>query len=274
MALTSAVATLLAPGLTAITNAVTSGVPLEISKFELGGLAAVDVPPDSTTALPTAIYTGDPSRVLLEQENGLATFNIILDETMGDFFVGNLGLKVIDPVSGLEVLLAVVMFPDTITKIAAEQYGGATGETGNYYLVKLVIKLSTLQSVATVTLSPTSFATLPSVADVKSLADPSATSYPHQILLKSPETGAPSLIARRTGDNLWWGFGLSWPAESHDFGIISGGYQGDSYVNDGVEVVFGGMFHLDPNSASEEIAGGSNWIGGTNINLLSGGSWS
>lgn len=274
MALTAAVATMLAPGLTAITNAITSGLPIEISKFELGGLAAVAVPSDTTTAMPEAIYTGDPSRVLLEQENGLATFNIILDEAIGDFFVGNLALKIIDPVLGTEVPLCVVMFPSTVIKMASEENGGATGETGNYYLVKLVLKLSTMQSLATVTLSPTSFATLPSVDSINSLADPSATNYPHQLLLKAPETGAPALLARRAGDNLWWGFSLSWPAGAHDFGVISGGYQGDAYQDDGVEVLFGGYFHLTDSDVVEEINGGTNWSGGTNINLISGGFWS
>ncbi len=274
MALTAAVATLLAPGLTAMTNAITSGLPIEISKFELGGLAAAEVPSDATSALPSVIFTGDPSRVLLEQENGLATLNVILDEAIGDFFIGNLALKIIDPISGLEVPLAIIMFPTTVIKMAAEEHGGATGETGNYYLVKLVIKLSTMQSMATVTLSSTSYATLPSVDNVASLADPNATSYPHQLLLKAPETGAPALLARRTGDSVWWGFSLSWPADAHDFGIISGGYQGDAYINDGAEVLFGGYFHLDPNDVTEEITGGTNWVGGTNINLISGGSWS
>lgn len=271
---THAVAVLVNAGLTALTNSLTSGEPLAISKFELGELAAAEVPSNTTSAIPAAKYTGDSSKVLLEQENGLAVFNIVLDETIGDFFVGNVALKVIDPVTGLEVVLAVVMFPETVYKMASAAYGGGSAENGNYYLVKIVIKLSTLTSIATISVVNTTFSVLPSVSDIRSLADPSLTSYPHQLMLKAPETGAPALLARRQGDNLWWGFSLSWPVDAYNFGVISGGYQGDWYGAESLNVIFGGFFHMSDDQFPGVISGGVNWVGGSNTNVLNGGSWS
>lgn len=271
---TFAVATLFDSGLAAITNAVTSRLPIDIHSFELGGAAAVDVPSDTNSGLPVTIYTGDTSRVLVEQENGLATFNIILDETIGDFFVGNLALKITDPVTEQTVPLAVIMFPETIVKIASEANGGAVGETGNYYLVKLVVKLSTLQAIATVTLSNTVYASLPTVDSIQALADPITTPYPHQLLLQTPEVGNPALIARRAGDGLWWGFPFSWSAESYNFGVLSGGYQGDAYLDGGEEPIFGGYFHTTADEFDEEISGGTAWANSSNANLINGGSWS
>jgi hypothetical protein len=271
---TTAIATLLQGGLDAITNAVTSGNEIVISKWELGAAANEVVPSGATSAIPTAIYTGSSSRVLLEQENGLAVFNIVLDDTIGDFFIGNVALKIIDPVTDTERLLAVVMFPETIYKTKNEALGGAPGETGRHYVVKLVIQLQTQIGVASVTVGNTHFTAIPSVDNINNLVDPGASLYSHQILLQTPDTGAPALIAARAGDNQWWGFALSWPVDAHNFGVISGGYQGDWYAVDNVEVVFGGFFHLTSNDFDDIIEGGANWESGNNTNLVNGGTWS
>jgi hypothetical protein len=274
MMTTTAIATLLPGGLEAITNAITSGNEITISKWELGAAANEVVPSGTTSAIPNAIYTGNASRVLLEQENGLAVFNIVLDDTIGDFYVGNLALKIIDPVLEDERLLAVVMFPETIYKTKNEALGGAPGETGRYYVVKLVIHLQTMAAVANITVGNTHFTAIPSVDNINSLVDPGASSYSHQILLQTPDTGAPSLLVARAGDNQWWGFAFSWPVDAHNFGVISGGYQGDWYAADNIEVVFGGFFHFDSSDFDEVIDGGSNWESGNNTNLVNGGTWS
>jgi hypothetical protein len=270
----AAVATLLAAGLQAMTNSFTSGLPITISKWELGGAAAEAVPPSTTSALPAVIYTGSASRVVLVEENGIAVFNIILDESVGDFFVGNVALKIIDPVDELEKLLAVIMFPEAVFKMRNELNGGAPGETGRYYVVKLTIHLATNTAVANITVGATNFTTIPSVDTIDKLVVPSASVNPHHIVLTAPETGAPALVAARQGDDIWWGFSFSWPVDSHYFGVISGGYQGDWYATNNVDVVFGGYFHLEEADYGEIIEGGTDWVSGNNTNLVNGGTWS
>lgn len=271
----SAVVTLMTLGLRAVTNAITSGEPIEVISWELGSLAGGTVPANATSAIPNTIYTGSPSKVTVQAENGVAVLNIAVDETVGDFFVGNLALRLRDPVTLDEVLLGVVMFPTTIYKTKKESSGGAVGETGNNFVVKLAIQLSTSQAVATIALNNTVYTSIPSVDSIDDLADPSTTTYPHQIMQVSPETGAPSLLAKRSGDNMWWGFSLSWPVNSHMFGVVSGGYQGDWYGQAYTDVVFGGHFYMSATDYDPEpIFGGSNWESGSIIDAIDGGTWS
>lgn len=271
--MSAAVAVLFQAGLTAITNAITLQAPVEVAKWELGQQANAEVSPSATSALPTAIYTGSPSSIITELENGVAVFNIIIDGSVGDFYVGNIALKVIDPASSAEVLLAIIMFPQEIFKMKSEAFGGAPGEVGRYYVAKLSISLATANAIANITVDNTDFSVIPSVDNLQRLAPPDATPYPHQIMLSSPETGAPSLLVKRPGDNLWWSFGLSWPVMAYNFGVISGGYQGDWYATDNIEVIFGGYFHFGDSDFDGSIIGGSNWSS-PSVNTINGGNWS
>lgn len=270
---TNATVTMMPLGLRAVTNAITSGEPVQIESWELGAQANGTVPNNANSAIPTAIYVGSSSKVMVQAENGVAVLNIAIDETVGDFFVGNLALKIRDPITDEVVLLGVIMFPTTIYKTRKESSGGAVGERGNYYVVKLAIQLSTNQAVANITISNTSYTSIPSVDSINDLADPSTTTYPHQILQTAPETGAPALLGKRSGDNLWWGFSLSWPATSYLFGVVSGGYQGDWYGHSEIDVIFGGFFYMNDTDFVEIINGGTNWESGSIINAIDGGSW-
>lgn len=273
MTISSAVATLIPGGLLACTNALISGLPLVVSKWELGGSANVTVPSDTISAIPSALFTGDSSSVLLDQDNGLAVFNIAIDESIGDFLIGNLALYVIDPISTEEVLLAVVVFPIQEFKSRAESLGGATGATGNYFLAKLHINLSANSSIATLTVADTHYSVLPTVEDINHLVDPSVTTFPHQILLRAPETGAPALIVRRPGDNIWWGFPFSWPVQAYNFGVLSGGFQGDWYASDNVEVIFGGYFSMIDTDFDDTYNGGTDFEDDTNADIIDGGTF-
>lgn len=275
MALTVASAVLLESGLRAITNSLTSGMPVSISRMELGSSANVEVPSNMTGAIPVALYNSTSNSIQIEQEHGVATFNIALGEEIGDFFIGNVVLFVVDPVSGLEEPFACLMFPEPVMKTASEANGGAVGETGNYLLVKLAIYLSTYQATATIELSPSVIASLPSIRSIDNLSEPALTAYPHQILLNTPETGRPSLLVGRGGDNQWWGFPISWAVSDYRFGTISGGYQGDAYINDR-DYFFCGYFHLTRPADAEIIIGGVNWQNGSGagVNTLFGGTWS
>jgi len=170
--------------------AVTSGnmgAQIEITSFQIG--SDLITPLATMTGVSTLVYTGTTSQITYSANASTATmtFFITLSETVGNFYVGNIGLFLADG----------TMF--TLTALAVAEYKTATNTavsppiTGNVRIYAIPVALTNVQNLINVTALFPNYASLPSVATEAQLPAINAAPYNTYLVNALSETNTSSV---------------------------------------------------------------------------------
>jgi hypothetical protein len=183
----------------------------------------------NSNALVYSVNTGSPNQVL---------YKVLLDETVGNFSVGNIGLF-----TSNNVLFAIGALQNTDTKVATT--GGVIGNRKTY---NLFVEFSNAATIVSFSILTQDAASIPEVATQNNL--PAASSAPFDLYLVDnyTEYGAPALAARYGGT--WYYLLMQEPNPQVGGAIwLPGAFN--SNINPGDAVYFNGtQFELASSSNS------------------------
>jgi hypothetical protein len=173
-----------------------AGPQITITGFQLGSLSAADgVTPDPTaTGVIDWVYTGNVNQIYYSAEpnSDSCLFRVVLDDSVGDFTVGNIGLMIGTTLFSLSVLY----------QPQKKWQSNLPSLMGNSMAFDLVLGIANVQSCINLTVLQSLDATLPEVTDETALPDATTTIYNTYVLQNNTTTGVPSLAVRERGE--WW----------------------------------------------------------------------
>lgn len=170
-----------------------SGPQISITGFQIGSLSAADgaVPDPTATTVDNWQYTGTATQIYYaaEPNSDSCIFRVLLDDTVGNFTVGQIGLMV-----GTTLFSKSVLFQPQ-----KKWQSNLPALIGNTLPFDLILGISNAQSCINLSILQTLDATLPEVSDETFLPDPTTTLYDTYLCQNNTTTGVPALAARRTG---------------------------------------------------------------------------
>lgn len=172
------------------------GPQINITGFQIGTLSAADgaTPDPTASAVSNWVYTGSVNQIFYaaEPNSNSCIFRIVLDETVGNFNIGQIALFTGSTMFSLSILFQQV--PKWKQNLPSLQ--------GNSLAFDLVLGISNAQSCINLTLLQSLDATLPEVQDETQLPDPGTTIYDTYLCDNNTTTGVPALASRR--GTSWW----------------------------------------------------------------------
>lgn len=144
----------------------TNGPLININKFKIG--SNLIIPNDTMTDVSGLVYTGDATLMhyRIVDEN-TTDYIIILDETIGDFEIGNLGIYLDDG-----TLFSLTSYVQTMHKRRS-----VGNNLGNRRIFQVTIKYSNLATISNFTIQPLQLLSLPEVPTEFDLPDPSTAPF-------------------------------------------------------------------------------------------------
>ena len=189
--------TVLDAGITAAIAAGTTGPSINITGFTMGSTSAAQggVANSSDTGVDNLVYTGTASQIYyaLLPDSDACLFRIVLDDTVGNFEVGQICLMIGSTAFSKSVLYQ-------------QQYKWKSvlpGIYGNTLTFDLVLAISDVQSCINLTLLQELYASLPEVSDETQLPNAATTIYNCYLVRNHTALGIPVTAVRRNG---YWSF--------------------------------------------------------------------
>lgn len=247
-------------GLSAAARAGLYGPQISITKVKIG--KDLITPTTAMTDVSGVVWEGDTSFIKYQVLNESSVlFKITLDENVGDFDVGNIGLFL---ESG--ELFAIVALPSVSKKIK----NNLPDVVGNRRIYNIPIVLSGIANIVNLSILVADEASIPVVANETLLPDPLIAPYSAYSVLMHSKFGTP-VIALRVDSN-WWFI----PAQLSE----GSGYQFAASSFDTVDPpLVGECIRLDPESGLFKKADSTNltngYIGfrGTNNTVITSGRY-
>lgn len=216
-----------------------AGPVVNINSFKLGSdFGFISVPAD--TDVHTLVYTGKSSQLFVSNEGDLYKFYITLDNTIGDFQVGNIGFYL--PTGELYIL--------AVLDSQTQKLMAGPNSPGNRKIFTVSLQIVNHQ-IADVTVSISQNILLPELLDQTSLSDALVSPYNLTILdnqtsVKIPTSG---LAMRVDGD---WFFNSFYTSPLQARALTINPNLFNAYVNVGSTIYF------NPQSGKLELGDGIN----------------
>ncbi|MDE1905079.1 MAG: phage tail protein [Rhodospirillales bacterium] len=229
----------------AITNG-TQGLKVQISSFQIG--SALITPQPTMTGVTTLVYTGTADQITYSSNASTdeITFYVSLGETVGNFYIGNIGLFTTDG----------TMF--AISALANQEYklktdtGTSPPTTGNSRIYAIVVALTNVQNLIDVSIISPAYASLPSVTTEAQLPSVNAAPYNAYIVETLSKTNTNS-IAVTNGTNWIELYGI---LNTSDSAVVIPNLASFSFAEGSAICWTGSTFALwDPSSATNVYVG-------------------
>ena len=180
--------------LAALTAGAPGGPVININSFKIGSVAAF-APDDTMTTVNGEVYIGASNQMsYFVQDASTVRFRISLDNNVGDFAVGNIGLFLLDG-----TMFAIASLPGPTFKVR----DNFPTQAGNTKVFDIILHYSNLSTLLTYSVSLANYADLPEVANEAAL--PSVLASPHiNYLVKNwSVTNTPAMAYLNTLLNVW-----------------------------------------------------------------------
>ena len=172
-------------GLNAAVLAGTTGPTVNVTSVKIG--SSIVTPTSAMTDVTGLVWTGDSTYIRYQvQDDGLFAFKITLDEGIGDFEIGNIGLFLDDG----------TMFTITSMDKVALKIKNDTDVTGNRISIVVPIKLAGISNLMNVTVLVPDESSIPFVQTQNDLPDPSLSAYSVYEVLNHTVYNVPVLALR------------------------------------------------------------------------------
>lgn len=198
-------------GTQAIMSAGTSGPLIDITGFRIGARSAAQgaVADKNDTDVDDFVYSGDSTaisyQVLPDSESCM--FQIVLDESVGDFTVGQIGLM-----AGNTLFSKSVLFR-TENKWKSE----LPGRYGNTITFNIILTISDVESCINLTILRSLYASLPQVETENDLPLAATSLYNTYVVRNHTKTGTEALASKR---NNQWNFTTMRPSAGNGEAVI------------------------------------------------------
>lgn len=172
------------------------GPQINITGFQIGALSAADgaTPDPTATSVGNLVYTGNVNQIFYaaEPNSNSCIFRIVLDETVGNFTIGQIALFTGTTMFSLSILYQPL----------SKWKQNLPSLQGNSLAFDLILGISNAQSCINLTLLQSLDATLPEVQDETYLPTPGTSIYDTYLCDNNTTTGVPALASRR--GTSWW----------------------------------------------------------------------
>jgi hypothetical protein len=180
-------------GIAAAIAAGNEGPQININGFQIG--QDIITPDPTLTAVSTAVYIGSSSQIQYEiLNNNTVVYVITLDETVGDFTIGNIGLF-----TNTGTMFAISALPIAEPKLSTSSLG-----LGTRRIFNIIITLSQLATISEFVIEESQTGNLPEVANETLLPNANTSVYDTYLcdVLNFTGRGFPGLASRFNGQ--WW----------------------------------------------------------------------
>lgn len=180
-------------GISAIINAGTSGPAIDITGFRIGSRSVAEgaVPSKSDSDVDDFVYQGSATQIayqILPDGRG-CMFQIVLDEDIGDFTVGQIGLMV-----------GSVMLSKTVLYRGENKWrSNLPGVMGNALVFNIILEISNVQSCINLTLMRSLYASLPEVNTESGLPPANTATYNTYLVRNHTKLGVSVIATVRNG---------------------------------------------------------------------------
>lgn len=242
-------AILLNAGLAEIVSDIAGSSNVKLNRYRIGRASGVLVPTDPN--VPNVYPLSDYDRtdvVDFEYEGNIGLpgqgyiaatkisdnevrFVLVLNETVGDFEIGNVMLYD-DSGSGF-------IFGSLPTGITVQKYKTVGTNPGNRVVINLTVAATNLAQINTLNILASCCECIPSVPTQVDLPLPGSTPYDVYIVQNHTEIMRPFIAFRHFETNTWHGLPFSQSVESLDFGVMDGGTVGDIYQKGAIVYNYG-----------------------------------
>lgn len=186
--------TITAAGITAIINAGIGGPKIDIVNFKLSDAVAY-TPTGAETTLPGTPVGGTylvANYALVGTD--IAQWKLVLDETVGNFSFGTIGLYVNN--GGGDILFALGSLPTLINKL------NTSSSTPNKFVLNAECTYANLAPLVTFSLNPLNAANVMNIAGVHQLLSPSASDS-NYYLCSDKDDGDSNILVYKNGTDQW-----------------------------------------------------------------------
>lgn len=248
-----------AEGLAFLRAALLSEAAITIASHHIGDSYGFFPDPNASEASGTVVYVGNASQTSNAfDSDGNVVFSISLDETVGDFTIGNIMVfaAYTNTVDASLVPLWQTSLPTTFEKLRT-----AGADAGNTVVIRTTVNIEDGSAITSVNVYATNelYGIIPSVATEANLPTPGPSVNPQFVVQELGNTGAPGLAAIKTSTNQWYANGFFQRLDDHRLGWAFGGLFGDAYRIKSVSTIFGGFFETASGKFTSVIDGGANW---------------
>lgn len=233
--------------------------PISFSKFRIGSTIRF-TPSPSATDVDRFVYEGPAQQISVSfgGNDGIVNIEILLDNTIGNFDVGN--VMVFDQNEN--------PFCFGVRDAIIPKFRASADNLGTELSLQLPVRILTDEFPATVYTNVQKESSVPVSPTEESLVLINSTlaEFPTYLIENFKGTGIPAILHAGTTENRWFANPFFHDVASPDFNVISGGRVGDRYTRPLGEVNFGGSFG-DRRNIVGQISGG-NFEDNRNINIV------
>ena len=184
---------ILKAGRSAAISAGTTGPVFDITGFRIGSTSAKEgaVADENDTDVDNLVYEGDSTDIYYAAipDQDACLFRIVLDETVGDFDIGQICL-----------MLGNIAFSKSVMFSKIPKWKSVLpGRIGNSWSFDIILSLSVAQSCVNLSLLKSLYAILPEVADETELPAANASTYNCYLVRNHTKLGVPVTALRRNG---------------------------------------------------------------------------
>lgn len=182
-------------GTQAILSAGTTGPKIDITGFRIGARSAAEgaIADENDTDVDDFVYAGDSTAISYQvlPDSGSCLFQIVLDENVGDFKVGQIGLMVGNTLFSKSVLYR------NENKWKSE----LPTRFGNTITFNIILTIANVESCINLTILRALYASLPQVETENDLPSAASAAYSTYLVRNHTKTGTMTIASRR--NNVW-----------------------------------------------------------------------
>lgn len=230
--------------------------------FKLGSGFAYTPTRDGNQPTGTVVYEGGPGLISSKMVSpNSARYTLTVPEGVGPFDFGSVVLYM-NAFDGTPRAFLEASFPYAIPKVVADpniNNSNPFPKPGSRVVISFFHTWNpiTNESIVTVQLLPAAYSNIPKIDTDANLPPPAANPWEQVVIDNHSLTGSPALVAKRA-DGTYWGLPLEQNVMSPNFGVLTGGFAGDGYVNDQRGYVWGHKY-TTPNNAYKGQVGGMSY---------------
>lgn len=213
----------------------------------------------------TVVFTGDASMMSVKLITAnTVRYTLTVPEGVGPFDFGSVVLYA-NAFDGTPLAFLEAALPFSIPKVVADpNLSNATPfpKPGSRLVISFFHSWNpvTDDSSVTVVVQAPAYANIPKFDSDANLPAPSLNPWEQFVLDNHSLTGSPAIVTKRS-DGSYWGLPLEQNVMSPRFGVLSGGFSGDGYVNDQRGYAWGHKY-TTPNDAYKGQVGGMGYTTG------------
>lgn len=217
-------------GTLAIFSAGSLGPKIEITGFRIGARSAAEgaIADRNDTDVDDFVYQGSAAQISYQvlAEGDACLFQIVLDENVGDFNVGQIGL-----------MIGNTLFSKSVLYRGENKWRSALpGRLGNTITFNIILNIANVESCVNLTLLKSFYANLPQVETENDLPPAISSTYSTYIVRNHTKTGTMALASKR---NNVWNFATQRTIAGNGEGVIPVGVDAfDASVKRNMSVYF------------------------------------